>query len=253
MKNMSKIFSIENKVIVITGAGRGIGKFLAEKMNENGAIVYSLDLKFKIDKKNKNYYQKKCDITNKKNVKTVISQIFKKHKQIDVLVNNAGVTFPQKNQKEYPMSNWEKTLNVNLTGAFICSLAVIQYMKKNHNGSIINITSLNAEKAFPKNPAYIASKGGLKMLSKSLAKDYGKFGIRVNNLGPGYIRTKMTENSFKNRKNRKERQKHTLLDRWGKMEDLLGPCIFLASDASGYVTGQDLYVDGGWLANGLIQ
>jgi len=215
--------------------------------------VYCLDLKFEENKKEKNYYLKRCNITNEKSVKAIINQIFKKHKSIDVLINNAGITIPQNNQKEYSKKNWEKTLNVNLTGAFICSLAVIKHMKKNHYGSIINITSLNAEKAFPKNPAYMASKGGLKMLSKSLAKDYGKFGIRVNNLGPGYIKTKMTEKSFKNEKKRKERQKHTLLDRWGNMADLLGPCIFLASDASGYVTGQDLYVDGGWLVNGLSE
>ena len=85
-----------------------------------------------------------------------------------------------------------------------------------------------------------------------MAKDYGIYGIRINNLGPGYIKTEMTLESFKDSKKRKQRQKHVLLDRWGTMDDLLGPCIFLASDASGYVTGQDLYVDGGWLANGLI-
>ena len=124
-------------------------------------------------------------------------------------------------------------------------------MKKNHKGSIINITSINAEFAFPNNPAYMASKGGLKMLGKSLAKDWGSYGIRVNNLGPGYIFTKMTEKSFKNKKKHIARKSNTMLDRWGKMDDLLGPCIFLASDASSYVTGQDIYVDGGWSANGL--
>ena len=90
------------------------------------------------------------------------------------------------------------------------------------------------------------------MLTKSLAKDYGKYGIRVNNLGPGYIKTDMTQKSFKNKKTRISREKQTLLGKWGEISDLLGPCIFLASDASRYVTGQDIYVDGGWLANGLV-
>ena len=90
------------------------------------------------------------------------------------------------------------------------------------------------------------------MLSKSLAKDWGKYGIRVNNLGPGYISTKMTKKSFKDKKANLIRKKHTLLNRWGTTNDLVGPAIFLASDSSKYVTGHDLYVDGGWLANGLI-
>jgi len=246
------IFSIKNKVIIISGGGRGIGEFIAKEMHKRKAIVYCLDLNFTQNTKNKNYFCIKCNITNQKKVNLVIKKIYETHKHIDVLINSAGITLPQKNHKEYSLGDWEKTLKINLTGAFITSNSVIKYMKKNREGSIINITSLNAEQGFPDNPAYVASKGGLKMLSKSLAKDYGIYGIRINNLGPGYIKTEMTLESFKDSKKRKQRQKHVLLDRWGTMDDLLGPCIFLASDASGYVTGQDLYVDGGWLANGLI-
>ena len=127
---MNDIFSIKNKIIIITGAGRGIGGFLAEKLHENGAIVYALDLKFELKRKKEKYFQIKCDITNEKNMKMVIDKIFKNEKQIDVLINNAGVTFPEKNEKEYKKSQWEKTLNVNLTGAFVCSLITIHYMKK---------------------------------------------------------------------------------------------------------------------------
>ena len=87
------------------------------------------------------------------------------------------------------------------------------------------------------------------MVGKALAKDWGKFGVRVNNLGPGYIKTSMTKSSYSNRRTRLEREKQTLLQRWGNMDDLVGPCIFLASDASKYITGQDIYVDGGWTAN----
>ena len=129
----------------------------------------------------------------------------------------------------------------------------IKYMLKKKNGSIINFTSINAELGFPNNPAYVASKGGLKMLTKSLAKDWGRFGIRVNNIGPGYMKTEMTKKSWSNPKLRKTRTSRTLLNRWGEKQDIVGPCIFLASDASRYVTGQDLYVDGGWLANGLSE
>ena len=114
----------------------------------------------------------------------------------------------------YDVVNWGKTLAVNLTASYFCSLSAIDFMKKNASGSIINITSLNAEQAFPKNPAYIASKGGLKMLGKSLAKDWGKFGIRVNNLGPGYIKTDMTKKSFHNKKTRIEREKQLDAGNW---------------------------------------
>ena len=125
-------------------------------------------------------------------------------------------------------------------------------MKKRKSGSIINITSINAELGFPRNPSYVASKGGLKMLGKALAKDWGKYGIRVNNLGPGYIKTEMSSKTFSNKKLREQRAMHTMLGRWGEKDDLVGPCVFLASDASKYVTGQDLYVDGGWIANSII-
>jgi NAD(P)-dependent dehydrogenase (short-subunit alcohol dehydrogenase family) len=247
---MADIFSLANKVILITGAGKGIGNYLANKLSEEKAIVYGIDIKFlNTNKKiSPNLNQIKCDITHKKFFDKVCESIFRNHKKIDVLINNAGLSFPSKSET-YGKINWEKTLAVNLTASYFCSLSVINFMRKNNAGSIINITSLNAEQAFPKNPAYIASKGGLKMLGKSLAKDWGKFGIRVNNLGPGYIKTDMTKKSFNNKKTRLAREKQTLLGRWGEIDDLVGPCIFLASDASNYITGQDIYVDGGWLAN----
>jgi len=168
-------------------------------------------------------------------------------------VNGAGVTFPETTDKFYPDDKWDKTLAINLKGALDCSQTVIKYMLKKKNGSIINFTSINAEMGFPKNPAYVASKGGLKMLSKSLAKDWGLFGIRVNSIGPGYMKTEMTKRSWSNMKLRKARTSRTLLGRWGEKDDIVGPCIFLASNASRYVTGHDLYVDGGWLANGLSE
>jgi len=112
---------------------------------------------------------------------------------------------------------------------------------------------LAAERGFPNNPAYAAAKGGLKMLSKAYAKSLGSFGIRVNNVGPGYIRTAMTEGSFENETRRDAISRQTLVGRWGDATDQVGICNFLASDESGYITGQDFYVDGGWLANGISE
>ena len=250
---MENLFSIEGKVIIITGSGRGIGYQLAVELAKYSSIIYSLDKKFtkKIPKNlSSNIIQIKCDITDYKKIKQVFKKIFVKEKRIDVLINNAGVSFAsQKKNQLYSEKDWAETINVNLTGSFYCSKEVIRYMLKQKNGSIINITSINAELGFPRNPAYNASKGGLKMLGKAFAKDWSKFGIRVNNIGPGYIKTEMTSKRFANKKTRLERQNQTLLGRWGEPNDLIGPCIFLASDASRYMTGQDLYIDGGWIIN----
>jgi gluconate 5-dehydrogenase len=124
-------------------------------------------------------------------------------------------------------------------------------MAKKKSGSIVNITSLAAELGFPDNPAYVAFKGALKQLTKSAAYDLSKFNIRVNSVGPGYIKTNMTAKSWDDKKMKKERSDRTMLGRWGKSEDLIGTVIFLSSDASSYITGQDFYVDGGWTAKGL--
>jgi len=251
---MNGLFSVKKKVIIITGGGRGIGFHVGENMAKRGAFVYCVDTQFpkKISKNiSNNLAQLKCNVTNKPKFQKICDKIFSTHKKIDVLINNAGVTFPEKGTKFYPEKKWKDTLSVNLTAAFNCSQAVLKYMMKKKYGSIINITSINAELGFPNNPAYVASKGGLKMLGKALARDWGKYGIRVNNVGPGYIKTEMTNKNYSNKKIRKSRQMRTMLGRWGELDDLIGPCVFLSSDASKYITGQDIYVDGGWLTNGL--
>jgi len=253
---MEGIFSIENKVIIITGGGKGIGYHLAKNMAKRCAYVYAVDIEFsKIDENvDKFLFQEKCNITNYKKFEKICDKIFKKHKKIDVLINCAGVSFSEQKQNTfYPVEKWLDTINVNFTAAFNCSQAVIRHMIKNSTGSIINMTSIVAEQGFPRNPAYNASKGGLKMLGKALAKDWGRSGIRVNNLGPGFIKTDITKGRYDNKKSRKVRAERTLLGRWGEKDDLIGPCVFLASDASKFMTGQDLYVDGGWLANSGIE
>ena len=129
-------------------------------------------------------------------------------------------------------------------------MPILEHMKKK-GGSIVNITSLNAELGFSKNPGYVSSKGALKMLTKSFCLDYAKYNIRINNLGPGYIKTKMTKKKFLNFKDRKTRIDRIPLGRYADPKDLVGPVIFLISEASSYMTGQDLYIDGGFLAKGI--
>lgn len=243
-----KRFDLSGKVAIITGAGSGNGKAISKALKEHGAAIIEVDLVFKdadstIDRLAGN-------VLDMALIEKALKLALSKSTGL-VLVNNAGITMPSAGQ--YSRENWDKTIAVNLTAPYLWMEALRNHAKNFSYCSIINITSLAAERAFPDNPAYIASKGGLKMLSKAFAEELSVFGFRVNCLGPGYIRTPMTEQSYKDENKRNARSRQTFLGRWGETEDLAGTVIFLASDASAYVTGQDIYVDGGWLSKGLIK
>ena len=192
-----------------------------------------------------------CDITKKNQILKLKKFVKDKFGKLDILINNAGVSFSDLTIN-YSEKSWDHTHEVNLKAPFILSQEFAKIMKNQKNGGvIINITSINAELAFPNNPAYQAFKGGLKQLTKAFALDFGKYGIRVNSIGPGYFKTQMTKKSWSDKKKREQRKEKTILKRWGVPEDLIGAVIFLSSNASSYITGQDLYVDGGWLTKGL--
>ena len=231
---MIDLFSVKDKIIIVTGASGGIGLAIASSLSSAGATVVRVDLP-------------RYDITNTEHLDRMMIDALSHNGEIHGLVNCAGIT-RSNHVFEYSDDDWEKTYRVNLKAPYQLSKLVAQQMQKT-GGSIVNITSINAELAFPNNPAYVASKGGLKQLAKSLALDLGKYNIRVNNVGPGYIRTNMTKKGWS--KNRKQIEEKTILGRWGTPEDLVGTVIFLLSSASAYITGQDIYVDGGWLAKGL--
>ena len=231
---MMNLFSIRDKVIIVTAANGGNGSAISDGLEQSGAIVVRADLP-------------EYDITDKKKLDLLIKKALMYGGEIHGLVNCAGVTFGNE-LFDYTEEDWNKTFEVNLKAPYELSRKVAKHMKEN-GGSIVNITSLNSELGFPNNPAYISTKGGLKQLTKSLAVDLGRYNIRVNNLGPGYIRTNMTKLGWKN--NRKKIEDRTVLGRWGEPNDLIGAAIFLLSEASSYVTGQDIYVDGGYLAKGL--
>jgi len=250
------LFSLEDKVAIVTGAARGNGKAIAEGFLQAGAIVYFIDVLEKETESVKNNLQNSkakfvvADVTDFALMNDIIKSIYAREKRIDILVNNAGITLPESSDT-YSDDKWEKTYKINLKAPFKLSQLTAGYMKKAGGGVIINITSLCSELGFSDNPAYVAFKGGLKQLTKALAKDWAKYNIRVNNLGLGYFKTDMTRQSWEDVKLRQQRAEKTMLGRWGEPEDLTGPAIFLASEASKYITGQDLYVDGGWLANGI--
>jgi NAD(P)-dependent dehydrogenase (short-subunit alcohol dehydrogenase family) len=228
------MFDVSGLVVIVTGSSGGNGFAISDTLQKLGCIVINADLP-------------DCDITNNNDIDSLLLKACNYNGQINGLINCAGVTFGN-NLFDYNDEDWDKTYEVNLKAPYQLTKKVAVYMK-NTGGSIINITSLNSELGFPNNPAYIATKGGLKQLTKSFARDLGQYNIRVNNIGPGYIKTNMTKNGWNN--NRKEIEDRTILGRWGEPEDLIGAVIFLLSKASSYITGQDIYVDGGYLAKGL--
>lgn len=250
-------FSLEGKVAIVTGAARGNGKAIAEGLLEAGAVVYFVDiLKQELGEGSGSGNARKriitADLTKLADLASIADTVSEAERRIDILVNNAGITIGGEPSERYREEDWDSTLLVDLKVPFLLSQSVAKRMiEYAHGGSIINVTSLGAELGFSNNPAYVAAKGGLKQLTKALAKDWAQYNIRVNNLGPGYVRTDMTKKSFGDPLLKKERSDRMMLSRWAESEDLAGPAVFLASEASGYITGQDIYVDGGWLAKGI--
>jgi NAD(P)-dependent dehydrogenase (short-subunit alcohol dehydrogenase family) len=244
-----RLFSLAGKTAIVTGASRGIGYALANGLAAAGATVVAIarSPQSKVPFRNTVHYIS-ADVSGA--IDAVFAHIAATYGAIDVLVNAAGITLPSASEKDAMLANFEQTLKVNLSSPFACCVAARPHMPP--GSSIINITSIGSVLGFPGNPGYVAAKGGLRMMTKALAVDYGTSGIRVNALAPGYIHTDMTAQSFANPEQNERRRKHTCLDRWGTADDLVGAAIFLASNASSYVTGQDLFVDGGWTAKGLV-
>jgi len=243
MVNYKNLFNIKNKVTVVIGATRGIGKEIATGFTANGAITYSIG---RTKLKKKNFFC--CNVNDTIQLEKIFNQIYKKHKRIDILINCASIT--SANTKDYK-DNFKKVLNTNLSSHYFVSKIFYKYVNKTFGGKIINISSLGSKMGFPNNPAYVSSKSAISGLTKALALDFYKKNIKVNSIVPGYIKTSMTIESYKNKKKREDRTKRTIFKKWGKPSDLVGASIFLASSASNYITGSEIIVDGGWLAKGL--
>lgn len=254
-------FSLKDKIALVTGASYGIGFALAVAFAEAGATIVFNDLKQELVDKGLAAYAEKgikahgyvCDVTDEQQVNAFVARIKKEVDVIDILVNNAGII------KRIPMcdmsaAEFRQVIDVDLNAPFIVSKAVIPGMIRKGHGKIINICSMMSELGRETVSAYAAAKGGLKMLTRNIASEYGEYNIQCNGIGPGYIATPQTAPL---RERQPDGTRHpfdsfivakTPAARWGTPEDLMGPAVFLASDASNFVNGHILYVDGGILA-----
>jgi gluconate 5-dehydrogenase len=258
---MENLFSLNNKVAFITGASYGIGFAIASALAKAGASIVFNDIKQELVDNGLAAYQEAginargyvCDVTDEDAVNGLVKRIEDEIGVIDILVNNAGII------KRIPMTemsaaDFRQVIDVDLNAPFIVSKAVIPSMIKKGHGKIINICSMMSELGRETVSAYAAAKGGLKMLTRNIASEYGEFNIQCNGIGPGYIATPQTAPL---REKQPDGSRHpfdqfiiskTPAARWGEADDLMGPAIFLASDASNFVNGHILYVDGGILA-----
>ena len=246
--NITRLFDLTGKVAFVTGASRGIGAAIAEGLADAGAQVVAIGRAAEPEKsfaEGVDYWS--CDVRT--DSQSSIARAVAAKGRLDCLVNCAGVSLP-KDSTVGESARFRQTLDTNLVAAFDACMAAASFMSS--GGSIINVTSIGSVVGFPGNPGYVSSKGALRMMTKALAVDLGPAGIRVNSLAPGYIHTAMTAGSHDAPVENQRRRAHTCLGRWGEPEDLIGAAIFLASDASGYVTGSDIFVDGGWTAKGLV-
>lgn len=254
-------FSLQGKVALVTGAAYGIGFAIAEAYAQAGAkIAFNCRSKEHLDTALANYREKGieahgflCDVTDEGEVAAMVADIEKSLGTVDILVNNAGI-IKRIPMTEMSVEEFRQVVDIDLNAAFIVSKAVLPAMMEKKRGKIINVCSMMSELGRETVSAYAAAKGGLKMLTKNIASEYGAYNIQCNGLGPGYIATPQTAPL---REVQPDGSRHpfdsfilakTPAQRWGTPEDLMGPALFLASEASDFVNGQILYVDGGILA-----
>ncbi len=250
-----ELFDLKGRRALVTGSSQGIGLALAEALARVGASVL---LNGRDEGRVRAAVARLAgeglevagvtfDVTDPKQVERAVASIEEGTGPIDILVNNAGIQRRQALQ-DFPIETWREVMSTNLDSVFYVSQAVARRMIPRGRGKIINISSLQSEAARPGIAPYTASKGGVKNLTKGMCADWARYGLQINAIGPGYFDTPMNKSLVEDPSFDSWLRKRTPAGRWGKIEDLHGALIFLASRASDFVNGQTIYVDGGVLA-----
>jgi len=255
MPFLDDLYSLEGKIAVVTGCSRGIGAALLIGLAKAGAHVVLgvrnpdsvAHIENALCAMNANYDIVKLDVTSVSSITTAFAEISERFGHLDILINNAG-TEHVTDSLELTESVWDTIMDTNLKGAFFCAQAAAKIMKPN-GGSIINLCSLTSEVGVPGAVPYGASKSGMVGITHALSAEWAKHDIRVNGIGPGYFKTDLTAVFYENETWCEAMKSKIPLGRFGELDDLVGTAVFLASSASRYITGQVIYVDGGYLAS----
>ena len=254
--NGQNLFDVSGKVVLITGAATGLGEGYAHIFAESGCKVACADIQFEkvcqtaedICAQGFEAIAFEVDVTRQKSIRKMAAEILQAYGRIDVLVNNAGVEHIEP-FTEVSEEHYDFITSVNLKGVFFVAQEIAKIMKKQGGGKIINIGSLGSYIGLAESSVYCTTKGGVIQMSKTMSIELGPDNIQVNCVAPGYFITPMTQPFYDDAEHRAWIESRIPLHNWGTVKDLAGPMLFLASDASNYVTGATIKVDGGWLAS----
>jgi len=244
-----ELFTLEGKVAIVTGASKGLGKSMAKALAQAGAdvvlVARTMSLLEELAEKVERYGHQ-CDVSDYHQVQKAIEIAIKKMKKIDILINNAGISMDV-SFKKITYDEWEKHILVNLSSAFSTCKAVGPFMVKNRKGKVINIASVIGVRANWNSIAYSTTKAGLIQFTKALAFEWARYNINVNAIAPGYFKTDFTKLVENYPETKRMIMEHIPFGRMGEPDELNGVIIFLSSNASDYMTGQTIFIDGGYL------
>jgi NAD(P)-dependent dehydrogenase (short-subunit alcohol dehydrogenase family) len=252
----SELFDLTDKVAIVTGGGSGIGRRIAVAFAEYGARLIIADIDEKaawrvvseIRSTGREAIACCVDVTQPGEVREMVDMAVRSHARIDILFNNAGISI-RGPAESFSFEDWDRVIAVNLTGMFICAQTVGKVMIKQQGGKIINTASVSSKLGHPGNLAYAAAKHGVVGMTRVMAVEWAKHGVSVNCIGPGVLKTPLTMKALESPEKYRDLVSKVPMGRLGEPEDLIGAVIFLASQASNYVTGQTIYIEGGRMSD----